>query len=234
MVKEKFIVLDVEGASNKRPYNIGFIVADRYGRIYKRYSFAFPENIWENIVNAVETGICLEMTKTNIQEILSDFQHTYFKRKYKQISIDDFYKTFTRVIKRYKIKRLFAYNVSYDKSALNRLFGEDRFQSLDLQYCDIISGILTSRLMTNKYCNFCITNNFITDKKHIMTKAEIVYKFITGNLQFVEEHTGLSDVGIEYEILLSAFNSHKKLNFEPCCAWRKLEKYCKEHNIVIP
>ena len=35
MAKEKFIVLDTEGMSGKIPYNIGFIVADRYGKIYK-------------------------------------------------------------------------------------------------------------------------------------------------------------------------------------------------------
>lgn len=233
MVKEKFIVLDVEGASNKKPYNIGFIVADRYGKIYKRYSYAFPECIWENIVNAVETGIALDMTKKNIQEILSDYKNSYFKRKYKQISIADFYKIFTKVINRYKIKRLFAYNVNFDKNALKRLFGDEKFDSLNLEYCDIISGILTTKLMTKKYINFCIENNFLTPKKKIETKAETVYRYLTNNLHFKEEHTGLSDVGIEYEILLVAFNSHKKLDFKPTVAWLKLEKFCKEHNIVI-
>ena len=37
MTKEKFIVLDCEGMSGKMPYNIGFIVADRYGKIYKKH-----------------------------------------------------------------------------------------------------------------------------------------------------------------------------------------------------
>ena len=35
MTREKFIVLDVEGMQGKRPYNVGYIMADRYGKIYK-------------------------------------------------------------------------------------------------------------------------------------------------------------------------------------------------------
>ena len=184
MRKEKFIVLDVEGMSTCRPYNIGYVVADRNGKIYKKHSFAFPECVWENVKNAVESGIALDMTKTNIQEILRDFENKRLKRKYKQISISEFYNFFTKEMRRYHIKRLFAYNVTFDKNALKRLFGETDFKSLNIQYCDIISGILNTRLLTKKYCNFCIENGFITEKKNIQTKAEIVYRYLTNSLDF--------------------------------------------------
>ena len=73
MAKEKFIVLDTEGMSGKIPYNIGFIVADRYGKIYKSYSFALPENIYVNICQCAKTQQAVEMTAKNVQEILQDF-----------------------------------------------------------------------------------------------------------------------------------------------------------------
>lgn len=51
----------------------------------------------------------------------------------------------------------------------------------------------------------------MTEKGNIMTKAEIVYRYLFNDLTFIEEHTGLADVKIEYKILLKAFQTHKKL-----------------------
>ena len=59
---KKFIVLDVEGMSNKRPYNIGYIVADRYGSIYKKRSVAILSAIIENLNNCEQAK---EMTHKN-------------------------------------------------------------------------------------------------------------------------------------------------------------------------
>ena len=61
-----------------------------------------------------------------------------------------------------------------------------------------------------KFIDFCIENNFLTERGYIQTKAETVHRYLTNNLTFEEEHTGLSDVLIEYQILLSAFSTHKK------------------------
>lgn len=41
MAKERFIVLDVEGQQTCRPYNVGYIIADRYGKIYKSVQLRF-------------------------------------------------------------------------------------------------------------------------------------------------------------------------------------------------
>lgn len=231
--KEKFIVLDVEGYSTARPYNIGYIIADRYGTIYKRVSVAFPATIWENIIDMMKTRQAEEMTKANIQEILQSMETSRRKRKYDFVSCETFKHRFAKDIERYRVKRLFAYNVSFDKSALKRLFGEKDFAKLNLEYCDIITGILTAKLMTRKYIDFCVLNGFITEKGNVMTKAEIVYKYLTNCLDFVEEHTGLADVLIEYQILLTALNSGKKLDFSPCQAWRKLKKFAEDKNISL-
>jgi hypothetical protein len=41
--------------------------------------------------------------------------------------------------------------------------------------------------------------------------AEILYRYITGNLEFVESHTGLEDVDIERQILAYCFAKHKAM-----------------------
>ena len=66
-----------------------------------------------------------------------------------------------------------------------------------------------------------------------MTKAEIVYRYLFNDLTFLEEHTGLADVKIEYKILLKAFQTHKKIDSTPCMAWKVLANFCKENNLTI-
>ena len=41
--------------------------------------------------------------------------------------------------------------------------------------------------------------------------AEILYRFISGNKDFIENHTGLEDVMIEKEILAYCFRQHKAM-----------------------
>lgn len=234
MKREKIIVLDVEGMGGVCPYNVGYIVADRYGTIYKERSFALLENVAVNIYECNRVQQAIEMTARNIQEILSDFKNSYFKRKYKAVSNSDFKKKLIKDIEKHKVKKIYAYNVSFDKKSLQNLFGDD-FDTVfrGIEFIDIIPIILHTKLLTKKYCKFCIENGFITEKRNIMTKAEIVYRYLFNNLTFIEEHTGLADCKIEYKILLKAFQTHKKINYKPCQAWYELKKFCKTNNIEV-
>ena len=64
------------------------------------------------------------------------------------------------------------------------------------------------------YRKFCEENGFMT--KHAKPRprytAEIIYRFITKDVDFQEAHTGLRDVEIETEILAYLVKQHKKMN----------------------
>lgn len=230
--KKRFIVLDVEGMSTCRPYNIGYIVADRYGKIYKKRSIALPACFWENISDCLKTGQAIDMTKQNIQEILQDFNNKRRKRKYTLMQVEEFKKCLIKDIQRYKIKEIYAYNCPFDKGRIKALFKE-QFEELEktVKFLDIIPAILKTRLLTKKYIMFCRENGFLTEKGNIKTTAEIVYRYLVNDLNFQEEHTGLADVLIEYQILLAAFKTHKKLDFTNCQPWRELNKIMVEKGI---
>ena len=51
------------------------------------------------------------------------------------------------------------------------------------------------------YKEWCIAHEFMTQNNKPKMTAEIVYKYITNNLDFTESHTGLEDVQIEKQIL---------------------------------
>ena len=111
MAKEKFIVLDVEGMSGLMPYNVGYIIADRCGKIYKERSSALPENIYINIVRSARLNQAVKMTAGNVTDILQDFKNPFFKRKYRCVGNDEFKKRLLKDIKKNNIKKVYGYNV---------------------------------------------------------------------------------------------------------------------------
>lgn len=225
------MVLDVEGMSTCRPYNIGWLIGDRYGEIYETESIAVLPCIWENLQNCLQAK---EMTHKNVQEILSDIENNMTKRKYIYNNVADARKKILDTVITNHISEIWAYNCAFDKSSLRRLFSEE-WEMLDslVAFYDIIPAILHTKLLTKKYVNFCKKNNYITEKGNIMTKAEIVYRYLTKNLAFEEEHTGLNDCKIEYQILLTAFNTKKKINKEKTPAWKILRQFCETNGIEI-
>lgn len=46
-------------------------------------------------------------------------------------------------------------------------------------------------------------------------RAEILYKYITNTPDFIESHTGLEDVMIEYKIFVHCCRQHKKMEKLP-------------------
>ncbi|MFX7844921.1 hypothetical protein ABTK14_21975, partial [Acinetobacter baumannii] len=85
---------------------------------------------------------------------------------------DEFKKRLLKDIKKNNIKKVYAYNIAFDKASLKNLFGNE-FEKLAVEFIDIIPIILRTKLLTKKYCQFCIDNGYVTEKGNIMTKAEI-------------------------------------------------------------
>jgi histidinol phosphatase-like PHP family hydrolase len=54
---------------------------------------------------------------------------------------------------------------------------------------------------TDEYKKFCEEYNLYTESGNYSTTAEAVYRFISGDTEFIEEHTALADSEIECEIL---------------------------------
>ena len=220
-MSKNIIVLDVEGMLGKRPYNIGFLVADFKGHIYEEYSFAIMPAIWENLETAIKTVqvVPKEMTHKNIQEILQN------NTKYQWATIEDFTTKINEVIAKYNVKEIWAYNCLFDKTAVSKLC------DLDVIWLDIWSAIVMTKCLTRKYVKFCKKHGFITEKGNCKTSAEVVYAYLTNNKNFKEEHTGLSDCHIEYEILLTAKKTKKKIDGTLTQPWKLVKQFCEMNDL---
>ena len=233
MSKEKFLVLDVEGFSGLKPYDVGYIIADRYGRIYKQRSFCLLPNLLENSKrNNCMDDDCKLMTIRNFSTIMQDNEKPKRKRKWQIVNNTEFCKIFTKEIKKFNVKNVYAFNCSFDKAMIENICKEKNVD-LSLEWRDIQTAIIFSKCKTKKYLDFCLNNNYRTPKGYARTKAETIYQYLNNDLTFSEEHTGLADVLIEYDILLSAFKTHKKLKFNGLTAWKFLNDFAKEINHPI-
>ena len=61
------------------------------------------------------------------------------------------------------------------------------------------------------YKKFIDEHNLRTPSGKLPTSAEVLYKFIEKNPDFVESHTGLEDVRIEREIVKYCYRQKKKM-----------------------
>ena len=138
-------------------------------------------------------------------------------------------------MKKYKIKRVGAYNMGFDKRALNTTV---RYCSKSLvrwffpfgtEFICIWNMACQVLLNSTSYIKFALQNGLQSDKGNLLTSAESCYKFLKKNIEFVESHTGLEDVRIEIEIMAKCFSTHKKMNKGICSAcWRVPQRKRKE------
>lgn len=108
--------------------------------------------------------------------------------------------------KHYNVKFACAHNAAFDNRALNTT---QRYQTTS-KYRYFLP-FDTTWLCTLKMCRqilknndsfgeFCYNNNYLTKKGGRRYTAEIIYRWLTDNTNFVESHTGLEDVKIERKI----------------------------------
>lgn len=235
---KKFMVLDVEGYSTCKPYDLGFKITDKHGTTYAEYSIAIFPAVYENMIykaehrNNSKLTAAHTMAHKNISEICNDTNGKYIKC----FNIESLFTAFVKILQEHNIKRIWAFNCSFDRSALLRLFGEEKFSIIQsmVEFCDIATAILHTRLINSDYVNFCKTHNFMTEKGNVRTTAEVIYKYLFDNLGFTEEHTGLADVQIETQILTEAMKACKSVKRKPCQPWKILREFCVLNDIDLP
>lgn len=226
MSKKKFyIVLDTETANSVEeplPYDIGWVVCDRDGNIYEEHSFVVAE-IFCDMKDLMQSAYYAEKIPTYWEDIKAGTRSIKPMWAIRKLLLED--------MKTYNTNRVGAYNMSFDKRALNNLIRYTSkswlrwFFPYGTEFFCIWTFACSVLLNTKGYVNFALENGLVSDKGNIQTSAECAYKFITKNCDFEEEHRGLEDVRIEVEIMARCYKTHKKIqnNVNPGC-WQKVQQ----------
>lgn len=199
----KFLVIDTETTNSIDDpfcYDVGFAVVDGTGKIYETHSYVVADIFLDNELMA--SAYFAEKIPQYWDEIKSGKRQL---RRFKTIR-----SILRDVVQQYGIRYIVAHNASFDYRSLNytqRLLTSSKYRYFFPWGVEIWDTLKMARQVLGKdetYKQFCIDNGFTygkEDKPRCRYTAEIIHRFLTGNLDFVEEHTGLEDVMIEKDIL---------------------------------
>ena len=133
------------------------------------------------------------------------------------------------------VKKICAYNMGFDKRALNNLI---RYVSKSFlrwwfpfgtEFFCIWNMACNAILNRTSYIKFATQNGLVSDADNILTSAECAYRYITDCIDFIENHTGLEDVRIEIAIMAECYRQHitLKKGINSAC-WRAVQRKRKE------
>lgn len=111
----------------------------------------------------------------------------------------------------YEVKDIYAHNARFDYrscSLTQRYLTCSKYRYFfpyGTRICDTLK-MARQAFNDDDYKQFCIDNAFLTQNGQNRYTAEIIYRYLTNNLDFEEEHKGLDDVMIEKEILFACRN----------------------------
>ena len=108
--------------------------------------------------------------------------------------------------KMFGVTEIYAHNARFDYKALQttqRYLTKSKYRwffPFGVEICDTLKMARQTFGKCDEYKEFCHENGFVCNNGQLRMTAEVLYRFITKDLQFEEEHTGLADVRIEREI----------------------------------
>lgn len=191
-------------------YDIGWVVTDKRGRIYRTRSFIVKE-IFYGMADVMVSAYYADKVPQYKEDIKNGTR-----------SLASFYrirKTLLEDISLYGVKNIFAHNASFDVRALNntiRYLTKSRFRWFfpwDVTIWDTLKMARQVIGTQKSYQIFCAEHGYLTKHKkpRVRLTAEILYRYLTGDENFAESHTGLEDVLIETKILTHCIRQHKKM-----------------------
>jgi len=222
-----YLILDTEttnSTSQPLPYDIGYAICDEYGNIELERSYCVAELFIHN-KPLLQTAYYAEKIPTYYEDMKLGVR--------KMKTLLNIRKQIFEDMRNYGITEVGAYNMNFDKRACNNSV---RYETKSLIrwffpyetefFC--IWNFACNTLCDEDFIKWAIENNFVSEKGNVQTSAEVVYRYITKQVDFVEVHKGLDDVKIETIIFAECNkkdNSADK-SVRPNC-WQKVQKLRK-------
>ena len=188
-------------------YDFGYAVIDKSGNVYDTGSFVNSQIFEKNYL--MKSAYYAEKIPQYKEDIKSG----------KRILTDWF--TIKQEVKRicdlYNIKAICAHNAAFDVRACNstqRYLTKSKFRYFFPYGIEIWDSLKMARdviLKQPTYIRFCEKNGYTTATGKPKATAEILYRYIILNNDFIEKHTGLEDVLIEKEIIAYCFRQKRKM-----------------------
>ena len=202
---------DFNGVSpfNMLVYDLGWVVADKRGKIYRTRSFV-NKDIFLGEKDLMQSAYYAEKIPQYIEDLKNGSRVL--------ATLYDIRKCLCKDLAEFGVKQVWAHNMFFDLNALNNTQRWETkskyryFFPYDVEICDTLKIARQLIATMKKKKKYCERNGYLTKRNQPRLTAEIIYRFISGNENFEEEHKGLQDCLIEKEILKYCYNKHKSMN----------------------
>ena len=194
--------------SNVLVYDVGFAVIDSHGNVYETFSFIVSD-IFDHETDLMQSAYYAK----KIPQYVADLEDGTRQKA----TAYDVRQTILAKIAEYGCQFVCAHNMRFDLNACNNLIRwttKSKFRYFFPYGVEIWDTMRMANEVICKmptYRKFCEENGYLTKNNQCRKTAEILYRFITGDTEFEESHTGLEDVLIEAEILRYCVRQHKPM-----------------------
>ena len=189
-------------------YDIGWKVIDKRGKVYDEKSYINRDIFYQ------EQDL---MASAYYAKKLPKYREEIFLGQRTVASFYEIRKDLLDTMEKFNTKTVCAHNMRFDSGAVNttqRWLTKSKYRYFfpyGVELWDTLKMARDVILPMPTYQNFCYDNGYTTANGKPRLTAEILYRFISGDEDFEEAHTGLEDVEIERQILAYCFRQHKKM-----------------------
>ena len=206
-----YLTIDTETANTLDcpfMYDIGGAIHDNKGIVYETFSFIIYDVFFADreLFNTAYYAAKRPIYEKDITEGRRKVVNIYTAKQYIQ-----------NLATKYNIKAVIAHNARFDYlSTTNtiRYLTKSKtryFLPHGVPVWDTMKMAQDTICKQKKYIKFCQENGYCLKNGKVRSTAEILYRYIIGDNDFIESHTGLEDVLIEKEIFVRCVRQHKKM-----------------------
>lgn len=209
--KSYYLTIDTETANSLEDpmmYDIGGAIHDRRGNVEETFSFIIYDVFCADR-ELFDTAYYAEKRPMYEQQISEGSR--------KIVSIYTARRHIHELCKKYDVKAIIAHNARFDYKSTNgtlRYITKSKmryFLPYGIPLWDTLKMAQDTICKQKTYIRWCAENGYLQKNGKVRATAEILYRYITCDNDFIEDHTGLEDVLIEKEIFAKCMAQHKSM-----------------------
>lgn len=206
-----YMVLDTETANSMDDpmmYDIGGAIVDKRGHVYESFSFVIYDVFCADrrLFDTAYYAAKRPMYEAQIARGERHIVGIYTARRHVHA-----------LCEKWNVCAIIAHNARFDYKSTNttlRYLTKSKaryFLPYGVPVWDTLKMAQDTICKQPTYKRWCERNGYLQKNGKPRATAEILYRYITLNNDFIESHTGLEDVLIEKEIFVRCVAQHKKM-----------------------
>lgn len=209
--KNYYLVFDTEtanGFDDPIVYDIGGAIVDKKGKVYEDFSFI----IYETFCQMKDL-----MQSAYYANKIPKYQEQIDNGERKIVKYATAKKIINSLCRKYNVKAIMAHNARFDyrsTTRTQRYLTKSKYRYFlpyGIELWDTLKMAQDTICKQVGYKEWCYNNGYLTKNGRVRATAEILYRYISGEDEFVESHTGLEDVMIEKEIFVHCMRQNKPM-----------------------